>query len=52
MIDLNNVTLQKNTKNALLEGISGNKIVVNGVHVKPDSTSSPYLFTDIIKIIR
>ena len=52
VIDLNNVILQKATNNALLEGISGNKIVINGVHIKPDSTSSPYLFTDIIKIIR
>ena len=52
VIDLYNVTLQKATRNALLESISGNKIVINGVHVKPDSTSSPFLFTDIIKIIR
>jgi len=50
LIDLQNVTLQKVTKNALLDCKSGNKIIINGLH--PDSVASSYLLKDITQIIK
>jgi hypothetical protein len=52
VIDLHNVNLKKATKNTLLECKSGNEINIKGLHCITGAASSPYLLSDIKKIIR
>jgi hypothetical protein len=51
-LELNNVTLEKNSNNTLLNCSSGNKIVLNGVTYLPKSNSDPFVSENIKELIK